>query len=127
MHELSIATQIVEILETDLADQSGRILSVRLDVGVLSGVVPDALEFAWDLATEHSRLAGSRLEINEIPIVAHCPKCDEDRTLPSIDRLRCPVCNEWTPVILSGQELQIRAVEMSGTGIETPAGDDAAR
>ena len=52
MHELSIANSIVESLTEEMAGTLGRILTVRLDVGVLSGVVPDALEFAWGAACE---------------------------------------------------------------------------
>lgn len=112
MHELSIAMHIIDTLVSDLADQPGRILAVRLDVGALSGVVPDALHFAWDVACEGSRLAGSELQIREIPVVVRCDGCDAERTLASVHRLRCPVCDEWTPNIIAGTEMQIRAVEM---------------
>jgi len=113
MHELSIATHIVDTLNTDLADRLERILAVRLDVGVLSGVVPDALQFAWDVACQGTRLEGSELQINEIAATAYCESCDAECTLSSIARLRCPVCGQWTPDIRSGEELQIRAVELS--------------
>ncbi|MEX2579907.1 MAG: hydrogenase maturation nickel metallochaperone HypA [Verrucomicrobiales bacterium] len=115
MHELSIATHIVDTLTSDLADNPGKIVAVRLDVGVLSGVVPDALQFAWDVACEGSRLAGSELRISEISAVAHCPRCEADRPLDSIYRLCCPVCDEWTPEIVAGRELHIRAVEMEAS------------
>jgi hydrogenase nickel incorporation protein HypA/HybF len=117
MHELSIAAHVVETLETDLADKPGKILAVRLDVGVLSGVVPDALQFAWDVACDGTRFAGSELQIREIQAAVHCGKCDAVRTLPSIDRMRCPECGEWTPEVISGRELQIRAVEMSNEAL----------
>ena len=100
MHELSIASNIVESLSAELADKPGNILAVRIDVGVLSGVVPDALQFAWEMACSDSRLAGSELQISEIQVVAHCVKCDADHTIPSPDCLRCPVCDGWTPDIL---------------------------
>jgi len=117
MHELSIAVHIVATLESDLADKPGRILAVRLDVGVLSGVVADALQFSWDLACEGSRLAGSQLKIHELPAVVHCEKCAARRTLASSHRMRCPVCGEWTPDVVSGSELQIRAVEMAAESL----------
>lgn len=113
MHELAIATHIVETLTTDLADRPGGVRAVRLDVGVLSGVVPDALRFAWDVACQNTRFAGSELQIREIQIVARCGKCQADCPLPAIDRMRCPVCDELTPDIIAGSELQIRAVEMA--------------
>jgi hydrogenase nickel incorporation protein HypA/HybF len=114
MHELSIANSIVETLTRELAGEPGRVRAVRVDVGVLSGVVPDALRFAWDLACEGTRLDGAGLEIREIPLMVHCESCEADRTLPGIDRLRCPVCGEATPVIVAGKELNLREVEMTG-------------
>lgn len=113
MHELSIAVHIVGTISREFADRPGRILSVRLDVGRLSGVVPDALQFAWDVACQDTRLEGSTLQIRDLPVVVRCDNCQREHTLPSIDRLRCPVCDSWTPEIISGQELQIRAVQIA--------------
>ena len=112
MHELSIATQIVDSLNRDLAEQPGRILAVRLEVGMLSGVVPDALQFAWEIVCEGSRFKGSVLQIQEMPLVAHCSVCGVDRELPSIDCIRCPVCGDPASRIVSGQQLLIRSVEI---------------
>lgn len=114
MHELSIATSIVETLGRELADEPGRVRAVRVDVGALSGVVPEALQFAWDAACEGTRLGGAVLQIRKVPVTVHCDRCDADRVLPAIDRLRCPVCDEPTPVIVAGKELHIREVEMAG-------------
>ncbi len=68
MHELSIAMSIVEIA-SDEARRLGdaRVEVVHLTLGELSGVVKDSLLFAWDLACEESPVAGSRLEIEEVP------------------------------------------------------------
>jgi hydrogenase nickel incorporation protein HypA/HybF len=112
MHELSIATNIVDTLTGELVGEEGPVVSIGIDVGVLSGVVPDALRFAWEAASRGSRLEGSRLEIREIDAVVHCDACDADRTLPSVDRLRCPVCDAYAPDLVKGRELQIREVEL---------------
>lgn len=110
MHELSIAASIVETLGRELAGEPGRVRSVRVEVGVLSGVVPDALRFAWDVASAGTRLEGAALEILGIPLTVRCGRCETDRTLPGIDRLRCPVCDEATPEIVAGRELHLREV-----------------
>ncbi len=112
MHELSIANSIVETVTSELTGETGRIKAIQIDVGVLSGVVPEALMFAWEAACQGSRLAGSRLEIHSIPAAVQCPGCDAERTLSSPDRLRCPVCNAFVPDLISGQELRIRGVEL---------------
>jgi hydrogenase nickel incorporation protein HypA/HybF len=68
MHELSIALSIVEIA-SDEANRLGdaRVEVVHLRLGELSGVVKDSLLFCWELACEDTRVAGSRLEIEEVP------------------------------------------------------------
>ena len=113
MHELSIAMNIVDTLGEELAGESGKVAAVRVEVGVLSGVVPDALLFAWEAASNGSRLEGSRLEIQEKKAVVHCPYCGGDKELPAIDRLRCPDCDAFTPDLVSGRELRIREVELA--------------
>ena len=48
----------------------GERVSVRrvlIRIGPLSGVVPDALRFAFDVAIEGSPIAGACLDIEEVP------------------------------------------------------------
>jgi len=63
MHELSIATGIVEVAVEEGERHGGRVEVVHLKLGALSGVVREALEFSWDLACQETPLAGARLEI----------------------------------------------------------------
>lgn len=67
MHELSIAISLVEAVCDELP-QWGRNVTVRrivVRVGPLSGVVSDALAFAFDVAAEGTAIAGARLEIED--------------------------------------------------------------
>ena len=68
MHELSIATNIVDIA-CEEAERQGdlRVDAVYLNLGALSGVVKDALLFSWDLACEGTCIAGARLAIRDTP------------------------------------------------------------
>lgn len=64
MHELSIALSLVDAVCEDLTrlgDVSVR--RVRVRVGPLSGVVADALSFAFEVAAAESAIAGARLDI----------------------------------------------------------------
>ena len=48
MHEMSIAEGIVDIvLDTMKNNDASQVHSVQLDVGMMSGVEPDALHFCW--------------------------------------------------------------------------------
>ena len=87
MHELSIAQGLVEAACEALArcePAPARVGSLRVRIGALSGVVPEALEFCYGLTVEGTPLAGSRLVIEEQPVVVFCPRCLENRTLEAI-------------------------------------------
>ena len=91
----------------------GRVEAVYLKLGALSGVVKDALLFSWEMASADTPAEGSRLMIEDMPIVAHCSHCKQDQVLGSINRLICPVCQGPTPVISSGRELEVTALEIT--------------
>lgn len=119
MHELSIAQSIVESVGGHVAAHGGgRVLGVAVRVGALSGVEVPALAFAWGAAIADTPLAGSRLEIEEVPAAAWCPSCQAERVLASIQRLRCPRCATPTPRIFRGRELEILEVEVAPAGEE---------
>lgn len=113
MHELSIALSIVEGVEEELANHDGaRVVSVRLKLGPLSGVVRDALLFSYQVACEGTPLAGSTLDIEEIPIVVYCSKCACERRAVSLQRLCCEVCDTPSGDVRQGSELEVFALEL---------------
>jgi hydrogenase nickel incorporation protein HypA/HybF len=112
MHELSIALSIIEGAEEEAARHGGQVIAVHLRLGQLSGVVKDALLFAYDIACEATPLAGSRLLIEETPVVVFCSQCAAERTLASVQSLRCPVCGAPTPDVVQGRELELVALEL---------------
>ncbi len=113
MHELSIAYNLVEIA-ADAAHKAGaqQVASVHLRLGLLSGVVKDSLLFCYDIAAEGTVLAGSRLEIEELPVIVHCDECGADTTLETIQRLACGNCGALTMDIRQGKELSIDYLEL---------------
>lgn len=113
MHELSIAYSLVEIAER-AAEDAGvpHVEAVRLRLGVLSGVVKEALLFSYDVATAGTILAGSRLEIEEVPVAIHCPACDVTSTLNTIQSFRCPRCGQPSGDIRRGRDLELIALEV---------------
>lgn len=119
MHELSIAVSLIDRACEESERRGGRrIEAVFLRLGPYSGVVEDALRFSWDLATAGSAAEGARLEIEHVPLVVHCPRCDADREPPGVHDLRCPVCGSPAGEVVSGRELELRALE-----IGDPIGD----
>lgn len=113
MHELSIALNLVEIAEDAArAAHATRVSVVRLRLGEMAGVVKDALFFAYDIATQDTLLAGSRLEIEDVPLVIYCATCATERQLPSMQLFACPVCGMPSADVRQGRELEIVSLEI---------------
>jgi hydrogenase nickel incorporation protein HypA/HybF len=113
MHELSIAMSIVEMAEAEAQRHGGQISAVHLKLGALSGVVKEALLSSFEMACFDTTLAGSRLIIEEVPIVVFYGRCQARRTLTSAQWLCCPECGTPTPEILHGKDLEVVALEMA--------------
>jgi hydrogenase nickel incorporation protein HypA/HybF len=113
MHELSIAMSIVEIAQEE-AERRGQVQvqAVHLRLGLLSGVVKEALLSSYEMACEATPLEGSQLLIEEIPVEVFCPKCDLPRPIRSIQSFCCPECGTPTPTVLCGKELEVVALEI---------------
>ena len=115
MHELSIAQSLIEVAMEALArSQSGpvRVESVLVRLGVLCGVVPEALEFSYGLCVQGTPLEGSRLIMEQQPAVVFCPQCQSNQTLSDWTRLRCPTCDAPAPGLVQGRELELISMEV---------------
>jgi len=112
MHELAIAMGIVEAATEEGQRRGVRVSAVHLRLGALSGVVKDALVSAYQVACGDSPLAGSRLIVEDVPVVILCPKCKDDKTLISLQSFTCPDCGTPTMNIVRGKELEVFALEV---------------
>lgn len=120
MHELSVALQLIEIAEAAAQRaNASHVDTVHLRLGALAGVVKDSLLFAYDTAAQGTMLAGSRLEIEDVPLVVHCPTCDRDRELPSIQAFQCPICGTFSSDVRHGTELELVSLEIEQNENET--------
>ncbi|MFB7055924.1 hydrogenase maturation nickel metallochaperone HypA [Streptomyces vinaceus] len=112
MHEMSIAMAVVaQVEEAAGAAGANAVTSVRLQVGELAGVVPDALAFCFELACAGTVLEGAELVTEPVPARARCRSCPGDWAVGMPPRLVCPGCGQATDVeLLAGRELQILSV-----------------
>ena len=113
MHELSIATSIVDaVTESASAYPGARVKEVRLRVGALASVIEDSLQFCWELATEGTPLAGAALVIHKLPVIVHCDACGVDSEIEGVQSFRCPHCGELAADLRQGRELEIDSIEL---------------
>jgi hydrogenase nickel incorporation protein HypA/HybF len=113
MHELSIALSMIDEIE-EQTDKHGyaAVKAVHVRIGVLSGVDPQALRFAYELACEGTALENSRLEIESVPLLVVCPQCSVTHT-PDLQHIVCPRCITPEQTIVAGRELELRALELA--------------
>ena len=112
MHELSIAMNLVDLARQEAERVRGRVIALHIKVGPLSGVFKDALLSCYDMAINDTCLQGSKLIIEDVPIVIHCPQCCAERTVSSVQRFCCSVCSAPASVILRGKELELVSLEL---------------
>jgi hydrogenase nickel incorporation protein HypA/HybF len=116
MHEVSIMAEAVRIaVESAQAAGAQRISGLRLRVGKLSGAVPEALEFAWDVVRAGTIAADAWLEIEPVPAAAWCEACRHEFECADFF-VECPRCHNPASELRRGRELEIAAVEtLAGT------------
>jgi hydrogenase nickel incorporation protein HypA/HybF len=108
MHELSIAQSVVDAVCERAAGRPVR--SVRLEVGALTAVVPEAMLFCFDLATEGTPAAGARLDIERRDAAVHCNSCGTEFAPP--DAILLCGCGSADVAVTSGRELRILTMEV---------------
>jgi len=114
MHELSIALNILEVAGEESERRGGtRVEAIYLRLGVLSGVVKDALLSAYELASVQTAFANCRLVVEEVPILIDCPNCHAERPIRSLQCFECAECGSSGSKIIQGGELEICALELA--------------
>lgn len=108
MHELGITQNIVAIVSERAGDQ--KVCRVKLEIGKLSAIVPEAIRFCFDLCAEGTVLEGAMLEIDEIAGRGSCNRCGNEIELSLLAGSCLCGCRDITCV--SGQELKIKEMEV---------------
>ncbi|GAC1638302.1 MAG: hydrogenase maturation nickel metallochaperone HypA [Mycobacterium sp.] len=109
MHEMALTQSVVDAVCEHAAGR--RVQSVTVEIGALCAVVPDAMQFCFELATEGTMADGARLDLNVQPGSAHCRSCDETFELHDLILL-CP-CGSADVEVLAGRDLRILSMEVS--------------
>jgi hydrogenase nickel incorporation protein HypA/HybF len=109
MHELSIADGVVQIVSRHARGR--RVARVELRVGHLRQVVPDALDFAWQVLTEGTELDGAELSMEEVPATVHCEVCGAETRLAAFPA-QCGACGSLSVEVTGGDELLVDALEL---------------
>lgn len=124
VHELSLCESIHDIVARAAGGRPVR--TVHLTVGHLRQAVPESLVFCWAMATEGGVLAGSSLEIEEVPVTLSCRDCGVRSELADDLLMVCPACASIAVEPLTGTELLVTSIDVvtEEAGVRTgPSGD----
>jgi len=112
MHEMSIAQSILDIVDEYMIKENGRKLTeVVVEVGELTAVVPDSLEFCYEALVENSPYQDSKICINVIPLTGICSECSHSFKIKNYE-FNCPDCQSSNIDVKGGQELRISHLEV---------------
>jgi hydrogenase nickel incorporation protein HypA/HybF len=112
VHELSLCGSIGQIAGRHAA---GRPVSViHVQIGQLRQVVPDTLVYCWELVSEGTPLAGSRIDVEAVPARVRCRACGHVGDVGDLPVFACRACGGLDTEVVSGEEFLITSLELAG-------------
>jgi hydrogenase nickel incorporation protein HypA/HybF len=109
MHEMALTQSVVDAVCEHAAGRHVR--SVKVAVGALCAVVPDSMQFCFELATQGTVADGARLDLDVQPGTARCRTCERSFELQDLILL-CP-CGSADVEVMAGRDLRILSMEVS--------------
>jgi len=110
MHEAAISEALLDKLAS-LAGLNGwsRILRVKVQLGLLSGVVPESLKFAFEVLAQGTPAEGAVLEMETEPARFSCDACG-DMEQKRLDFI-CPNCGGSLRLLQAGRGILLCEVQ----------------
>ncbi len=119
MHEYSVMSQLVSVLVKEIdVKYHDRIKTVHIEIGELTFLEPDALEFAFSIITKGTILQGAELEVKTLESIVKCGGCGYQGILTyseeypdhiRIPVISCPRCGS-KPELIQGRETMIKNI-----------------
>lgn len=113
MHELPVTMSILSIvLEHAKNVQANKIVQIRLNIGELSGIVPEYIQLQFEMLSKDTVAAGASILFQHPPTKLRCRNCDIVFT-PKDQKWNCPSCGEEKIEIVSGRECSVESMEVT--------------
>ena len=109
MHELGVVIGLFETLRHIKEEQNLiEIKRVVLDVGEMSGILPDYLSECWKAAGLETEFEKTTLSLNRIAAVGKC-SCSKEFELIKNSRI-CPYCHKSDYTVIDGTQFEINHI-----------------
>lgn len=112
MHELAITEGIIEAAVPEAIKHGAkRILEIRLRIGELSGVLPECIQYYFDIASRGTIAENAKLVVEKVPVSIRCLDCGYEGP---IDRrkIRCNQCDSINFKLTGGKEYYVESLEV---------------
>ena len=112
MHELSLAMSVKEIVE-EAAKSNGstKVNEVNIVVGSFSSVVPDALEFAMEVAKKGTVFENAKINIRTEKAVVNCSECGKDTEIEDYI-FKCASCGSGAVRVITGDRMYVESIDI---------------
>jgi hydrogenase nickel incorporation protein HypA/HybF len=112
MHEFGLMQSVLENVETAAREAGAeRVTEIRLVIGEMREVVPDAMEFAFEALAPDTLSAEGRLVMTMVSPRSRCSQCGHSFEHDRFHRA-CPACDSLATELVAGRELYIDAIEV---------------
>ncbi len=112
MHELAITQSILDIAKKAAEEHGARkVQSVRIMLGEYSGVVPQCIQYYFDVISKDTIAEGAVLDIRRLPVVIHCNVCGRESEIERL-HVSCPLCGSTDLKLIQGREFYIESMEV---------------
>lgn len=119
MHEIGIMEETLNLaIDYGMQEKATEITEITIAIGKMSGVIPSALEFAFDVII-HSyiqqnqliNVKNAQLKIELLPVICYCNSCQENFN-PEEWIFQCPQCNLFSNTIIQGKEIKLISMQV---------------
>jgi hydrogenase nickel incorporation protein HypA/HybF len=112
MHEMSIVQSLISIIEEEMVKNKASVLrSVRVKIGVMSGIVREVLRTCFEVLTSKTDIKGGVLKMDIAPLIGYCRRCKGNFEVIEYN-FSCPHCDSTDIEIISGREMNIVELEI---------------
>ncbi len=113
MHELSYVTGFINIAVKELK-KNPSVIPVKLvvEVGEMTGVLPEYLYKYFPAAAKDTPLADAALEVISVPVEVICSTCRTTYHPDQSNGYSCPSCGGKGVKLLHGRECMVKQLEV---------------
>lgn len=112
MHEMGIMSGVLDSVNAAAQNaQAERVIKIILNIGEMTEIIQDSLEFAFQVMSEGTLSEGAELVIKTVTPHSICLDCGHEFDHDRFHRT-CPECGSYSTSMTRGRELDIESIEV---------------